>query len=75
MTQATKIATAEAIIRRYTFDDQSLLWEALQMAGSGVTSAGGRIVADGNKRLAVLGDTSAQTVLSIQWRQTGHSKG
>lgn len=74
MDQATKIATAEAIIR-YTFVDKSLLWEALQMAGSGVTYAGNRTVPDGNKHLAVGGDTVAQTVLWQQWYRTGERKG
>ena len=51
----------------YSFTDPLILWEALQAAGSGVRSAGTRRFADGNKRLAVLGDTILKLVLVEEW--------
>ncbi|CAO1601421.1 hypothetical protein XANCAGTX0491_005084 [Xanthoria calcicola] len=51
----------------YVFDDRFLLWEALQAAGSPVVHAGGRSFRNGNKRLAVLGDTVLQLALVEQW--------
>ena len=50
-----KIEGVEIIIG-YDFQDPLILWEALQAAGSGVTSAGTRRFPDGNKRLAILGN-------------------
>ncbi|KAL8830789.1 MAG: hypothetical protein Q9170_005572 [Blastenia crenularia] len=55
----------EAIIG-YTFDDPYLVWEAVSAAGS-VVSGGGRQFPNGNKRLAILGDTVLQLVLAEDW--------
>lgn len=41
----------------YRFKEREILWEAMQAAGFNVRSAGDRTFADGNKRLAVIGDT------------------
>ena len=51
----------------YSFNDPLILWEALQAAGSGIRSAGDRHFADGNKRLAMLGDAILKLVLVEDW--------
>lgn len=65
---------AQSIIG-YAFRDRFLLWEALQSAGSPVLLAGGRNIPNGNKRLAVLGDTVLQLVLVEQWYAGGQARG
>ncbi|KAI9818400.1 MAG: hypothetical protein M1827_000458 [Pycnora praestabilis] len=57
---------AQRIIQ-YQFNDPLLLWEALQAAGSGVYRIGNRHLFDGNKRLAILGDTVLKLVLVEHW--------
>ncbi|CAJ2512787.1 Uu.00g009060.m01.CDS01 [Anthostomella pinea] len=52
---AAKIAMAETILN-YQFQQQLLLWEALQAAGNGVLRVGNRVLAEGNKPLAGIGD-------------------
>ncbi|KAL8807259.1 MAG: hypothetical protein Q9182_000764 [Xanthomendoza sp. 2 TL-2023] len=67
----------EAVIG-YKFDDRFLLWEALQAAGSMVCLTGGagnRKMPNGNKRLAVLGDTVLQLVLVELWYASGQERG
>ena len=59
----------------YNFSDPLILWEALQAAGSGVTSAGIRRFPDGNKRLAVLGDTILKLVLVGHWYDSAGVRG
>ena len=51
----------------YEFNNRSILWEALQAAGSGVTAVDGRPLMDGNKRLALLGDAIIDVALIEQW--------
>lgn len=41
----------------YQFRDLDILWEALQARGSPVTRIGNRELADGNRRLALVGDS------------------
>ncbi|KAK4695066.1 hypothetical protein P7C71_g2617, partial [Lecanoromycetidae sp. Uapishka_2] len=50
-----KIQGAEGILN-YTFNNNLLLWEALQAAGSWVFTIGRRRILDDNKRLAIVGD-------------------
>lgn len=69
-----KIKNAEDIIG-YQFTDSSLLWEALQVAGSGITTIGGRTVPKGNQRLAIIGDSAIQYALSTAWYESGGSLG
>lgn len=71
-----RLKLAESIIGCYTFKDRTLLWEALQAAGSGVTKAGSRVIDrhDGNKRLAVVGDMVPGAVLSAQWYPLGGTR-
>lgn len=71
---ATKVEAVEAIIG-YHFEDPPILWEALQAAGSGVQSAGTRRFAEGNKRLAVLGDAILGVALMDDWYATNESRG
>lgn len=59
----------------YQFTERLILWEAMQAAGSMVRSAGGREFVDGNKRLAVIGDTVLQLVLAEEWYRGGTSRG
>ncbi|KAL8861713.1 MAG: hypothetical protein Q9178_001914 [Gyalolechia marmorata] len=58
----------------YAFQDRFLLWEALQAAGSSVFRAGDRTIPNGNKRLALLGDTILQLVLAEQWYAGGQAR-
>jgi hypothetical protein len=61
------ISGVEAIIG-YNFTTLSLLWEALQAPGSGVFQAGDRQLSnEGNRRMAMLGDTLLQLVIQQDW--------
>ena len=59
----------------YQFNDHALVWEALQAAGSGVTSINGRPLTDGNKRLALLGDAIMNVALVEDWYEGLAPKG
>ena len=59
----------------YQFNDRNILWEALQAASSRVVSIGGRVLTDGNKRLAMLGDAIVNVALIEEWYASGQSKG
>lgn len=59
----------------YHFTNPLLIWEALQAPGSNVVAIGGRRLADGNKRLAVLGDTVLQLAVAEDWFRGDESKG
>lgn len=61
-----KIQGTETIVG-HTFNNPLLLWEALQAAGSTVLFVGNRRLENGNKRLAVLGDTVLQLALVEGW--------
>ena len=69
-----KTRGVEAIIG-YSFTDPLILWEALQAAGSGICSAGTRRFADGNKRLAMLGDAILKLVLVQEWYGSSDVRG
>jgi len=71
---AIKMDRAERIIG-YTFSNRDLLWEALQVAGSGQARIGGRNTAKGNERLAIVGDGVLSYILSKEWYPTGENKG
>ena len=62
-------------ITGYHFEDPHVCWEALQVAGSGVTSSGGRVFLNGNKRLATLGDKVLDFTLIQSWYTGGSSSG
>jgi hypothetical protein len=59
----------------YHFLDKSILWEALQMDGSGTTRIGVRCFPRGNKYLAIHGDNTIQQVLGDDWYASGDTKG
>ena len=60
---------------RYVFVDPSILSEALQAAGNGISQVGGRKIMEGNKRLAMLGDSVLQLALLNDWYMGGESRG
>lgn len=57
------------------FKDPTILTEALQAAGSEIRYAGVRAIPDGNKRLAILGDSVLKLALLGPWYQGGSSRG
>jgi len=69
-----KLQRAETIIG-YAFHDKTLLWEALQIAGSGETRIGGRNIPKGNERMAVYGDSVLSAMLSESWFHKDATKG
>ena len=68
------INAAESIAGR-PWKDRTLLWEALQTSGSGVFMAGTRLIPEGNKRLAVVGDSVMKTVLAEHYYKEGAYRG
>ena len=74
LTIQSKLQYAQEEIE-YHFKDPLLLWEALQVVGSGVLRIGDRQIRDGNKNLAVLGDSVMATVLCTDWTVANTSKG
>jgi hypothetical protein len=58
----TQIENAEEIIG-YVFADKDILFEALQIAESGVRRIGKRKIPDSNMRLAMIGDSILQTLI------------
>lgn len=75
MTSKEQKLTAIEARLKYAFRDRSLLWEALQAAGSGVTRIGRRNVNEGKYCLAVVGDSALDFVLAGQWFRTDGSRG
>ena len=59
----------------YHFIDPSILWEALQAAGSNVRQIGARRLPDGKKRLALLGDAVLKLALLAEWYDGEEPKG
>ncbi len=70
----SKVQAAMTIIG-YTFNDPLIVWEALNAAGSNVMRAGGRVFLDGNKRLALLGDSILKSALLDDWYIIGQTRG
>ena len=68
------IASVEAIIG-YQFHDPSLLAEALQPPGYPIYFAADRSILDGNKRLAMLGDSVLQLASLEHWYFEGATRG
>ena len=69
MAQANRNASISGVERviRYTFSDGSILWEALHAPGANTYDIGNRNLSNGNKRLALFGDTVFKTVLIEAW--------
>ena len=60
----------------YKFKDPLIAWEALQAAKPEAHLAGNRhIPPDGNKRLAVLGDSILRLALVDEWYSGGETRG
>ena len=59
----------------YHFNDSGILWEALQAAGSGSTYIDTRQFAEGNKKLAFLGDAVLKLALLEGWYSGGGIRG
>ena len=59
----------------YPFKNPGILWEALQARDAPGGYLRGRNLTDGNKRLAMLGDTALKLVLLNRWYREGHSRG
>lgn len=62
-------------ILQYDFENIDRLIEALQAPGSALNNIHGRRLPDGNKRLAILGDTVIKTVALSQWYDTEDDRG
>ncbi|KAI0486022.1 ribonuclease III domain-containing protein [Xylaria cf. heliscus] len=62
--RAGKLATAQKIID-YEFQNEDLLWEALQAPGSDVPTLNGRRLAEGNKGLSLVGDGVISLVIRL----------
>ena len=71
---AQLIAGLEAVIS-YHFTTPLLAWEALQAPGANAGPLALPTGLEGNKRLAILGDTILQLVLVEEWYRSGASKG
>jgi hypothetical protein len=69
------VSKLESIISYHCTKDRTLLWEALQAAGSLNRMAGDREIIDGNKKLAALGDAVADHWLWLNLYQTKCTKG
>ena len=70
----TSVHGVEHIIG-YQFNDPSMIWEALQAAGSPVLRIGNRRLVEGNKRLAVLGDKVLDLALAEAWHEGNTARG
>ena len=62
----TKVQGVETVIN-YTFTEPLILWEALQATGNGIRSVEMRTFADGNMRLALVGDAILKVALLEEW--------
>ncbi|KAI1112494.1 ribonuclease III domain-containing protein [Nemania sp. NC0429] len=71
---ATKISRAQQILN-HEFQNEELLWEALQTPGSNVPMLGGRALTQGNKRLASLGDAVATMIIKHECYVMNYSIG
>ena len=58
----------------HIFENPNLLWEALQAHGNGITQIGDRKIVDGNKKLALLGDTCMKMTIFSDWFDSGASR-
>ena len=59
----------------YHFIESLILWEALQATGNGISSVGTRSFADGNMRLALVGDAILKVALLEEWYAGPESRG
>ncbi|KAI9739551.1 MAG: hypothetical protein M1834_006267 [Cirrosporium novae-zelandiae] len=73
MDQNSIISSVEVIIG-YRFMDRSILWEALHAPGSLFPVIGNHCLAEGNKRLAIVGDAILRSALIETWYINGGAK-
>lgn len=59
----------------YHFAEPLILWEALQATGNGISCVGARSFADGNMRLAMVGDAILKLALLEEWYAGTESRG
>ena len=71
---ATYVSGVEKIIG-HQFADRHKLWEALQAAGSPVRFIGARSIPDGQKRLAMIGDSVLKLALIGHWYLGNEARG
>ncbi|KAG8532328.1 uncharacterized protein KY384_003969 [Bacidia gigantensis] len=57
------------------FQDPDILWEALHAPGAVSRDIGGRNLADGNKRLALVGDAFMKAALLTRWYLSNAARG
>ncbi|CAD6592085.1 MAG: hypothetical protein ASARMPRED_005972 [Alectoria sarmentosa] len=64
-----KLDTIDAVesLIQYRFNHTALLWEALQCSGIIFDSEGQAVLPDGNKRLAIIGETVLRLALADEW--------
>lgn len=74
MASQLRLQDAQRILG-YTFNNTEYLQEALLAAGAGMLQLRGRLVTDGNKRLALVGDAVLKVLLLQDWFGTEQSKG
>ena len=74
MDTTNAVQGVEAAIN-YHFTEPLILWEALQATGNGISSGGTRSFADGNKRLALVGDAILKVALLEEWYAGTESRG
>ncbi|KAI8954264.1 ribonuclease III domain-containing protein [Xylaria longipes] len=74
MDQACKLSLAQQILD-YEFQNEDLLWEALQAPGSNVATLNGRELTQGNKGLAHVGDAVIMLVIKLDGYTTNRSIG
>lgn len=72
-----KTAAIEAVetLIQYKFKETELLWEALNTGPVASLGQLARPDGDGNKRLAVIGDSVLQLALAEDWYKGGTSRG
>jgi ribonuclease-3 len=58
----------------HIFDNPNLMWEALQAAGNGVVQIGDRKIEDGNKKMALLGDSILKLAILRDWFTSGKTR-
>ncbi len=58
----------------HTFAKPDLLWEALQADGNGIGQIGDRKVENGNKKMAMLGDSVLQLAVLRDWFSSHESR-
>lgn len=71
-----KLERAEALIGyRLQKPEDGYLFEALQVAGSGQCRIAGRLAYEGNKRLAIVGDTAMILAIAGPWYEKDDTLG